>query len=179
MKTLKRIAKKVLVAVGLRRPDMPYFVSPRALITAPHLEIGDGAHIGDYVVINTTARVRIGKNSQLNYFNVITGEGDVLIGDNVMIAPHVMISSAEHDFVQTEKPMRFAGSFSRGPVVIEDNVWIGANVTITDAVRIGHDAVVGANSVVTHDVAPYDIVVGVPARVLKNRKTMNKTATKQ
>jgi galactoside O-acetyltransferase len=48
-------------------------------------------------------------------------------------------------------------------------VWIGANVTITDGVRIGHDAVIGAGSVVTKDVAPFDIVGGVPARVIGSR----------
>ena len=58
------------------------------------------------------------------------------------------------------------------PVAIEDNVWIGANCTITDGVRIGRDAVVGAGSVVTHDVAPYDIVAGVPARVIGNRRLL-------
>ena len=49
-------------------------------------------------------------------------------------------------------------------------MWIGANCTITDAVHIGRDAVVGANSVVTGDVAPYDIVAGVPARVIGSRR---------
>jgi maltose O-acetyltransferase len=87
-----------------------------------------------------------------------------------MIAPHCMIAAGDHDFTQLEKPMRFANSITKGPIIIEDNVWIGANVTITDGVRIGKDSVIAANSVVTKDVAPFDIVGGVPAKIIRNRK---------
>lgn len=117
----------------------------------------------------------IGQFTQINHFTVIYG-GEVHIGNNVMIAPHVMIAAGDHDFIQTEKPMRFAGELSKGPIRIEDNVWIGSNCTITDGVTIGRDAVVGANSVVTQDVGPYDIVGGVPARVIRNRKDAPKKA---
>jgi acetyltransferase-like isoleucine patch superfamily enzyme len=147
-----------------------YYVSPKAIIAAPYLAIGKGAEIGDYVVIKTPQKITIGEYTQINFFTVIYGGHEITIGNNVMIAPHVMIAAGNHDYVQTEKPMRFAGDLSSGPVRIEDNVWICAHCTITDGVTIGHDAVVAANSVVTRDVAPYDIVGGQPARLMWNRK---------
>ena len=89
-----------------------------------------------------------------------------------MIAPHCMIAAGDHNFKQLEIPMRFAGGVTKGPIIIENNVWIGANVTITDGVRVGNDSLIAANSVVTRDVAPFDIVAGVPAKVIGNRKIM-------
>jgi len=143
-------------------------LEPRRLI-----KIGHKALICDYVIIRSPENpVVIGAFCQINPFTVIYGGSGVHIGDNVMIAPHCMIAAGDHDFRQIEKPIRFAGNLSKGPIVIEDNVWIGANCTITDGVRIGRDAVVGAGSVVTHDVAPYDIVAGVPARVIGNRRLL-------
>jgi acetyltransferase-like isoleucine patch superfamily enzyme len=85
-----------------------------------------------------------------------------------------MIAAGDHDYLQTEKPIRFAGNITKGPIIIEDNVWIGANCTITDGVRIGRDAVIAANSVVTTDVAPYDLVGGAPAKFISNRKNRRK-----
>lgn len=65
--------------------------------------------------------------------------------------------------------MRFAPALTKGPTVIEDNVWIGSHCVVTDGVKIGKEAVIGAGSVVTKDVQPFDIVAGVPARVIGNR----------
>lgn len=132
-----------------------------------------GAHcdIQEYVVIRTTEHpVVIGEFSQINPFTVIYGGSPVSIGAHVMIAPHCMIAAGTHNHTQLDQPMRTAISESKGPIVIGDDVWIGANSTITDGVTIGTGAVVAAGSVVTKDVAPYDVVGGVPARFIKNRK---------
>jgi acetyltransferase-like isoleucine patch superfamily enzyme len=134
------------------------------------IKVKNYAEIKDYVIIWTyKAMVEIGEYSQLNPFTVIYGGTGVTIGSHVMIAPHCVIASGNHDFIQTEQPMRFAAGIPSKPIIIEDDVWIGANSTITDGVRIGKGAVIGANSVVTKDVNPYDIVGGVPARILGNR----------
>jgi acetyltransferase-like isoleucine patch superfamily enzyme len=137
------------------------------------IHLGRRAQVGEYAIIRAHDHpVEIGAFSQVGPFTVILGGFGVTIGDNVMIAPHVVIAAGNHDYLQTEKPMRFAGNLSKGPIVIEDNVWIGANVTITDGVRIGRDAVIGANSVVTRDVGAFDVVGGMAARVLFNRKQL-------
>ena len=59
---------------------------------------------------------------------------------------------------------------SKGPIIIEDNVWVGENVCILENVRIGKCSIIGANAVVTHDIPPYSIAVGVPAKVIKKIK---------
>jgi acetyltransferase-like isoleucine patch superfamily enzyme len=159
----------------LARPPLPekeeHFVHPTAQLERTRLvKLGKHSEIHDYVIIRTYNNpVVIGEYTQINPFTVIYGGSGVYIGDNVMMAPHCMIAAGNHDFVQIEKPMRFAGNVTKGPVIIEDNVWIGANCTIADGVRIGRDAVVSANSLVTKDVAPYDIVRGVPAKPVGNR----------
>ena len=141
-------------------------LTKRSLIT-----LGAHCEIQEYVIIRTKEHpVSIGDFTQINPFTVIYGGNTVSIGANVMIAPHCMIAAGTHNYIQLDGPMRTAISESKGPIVIEDDVWIGANSTITDGVHIGMGAVVAAGSVVTKDVAPYDVVAGVPARVIKNRK---------
>lgn len=128
------------------------------------------AEIKDYVIIQAfNEPVAIGAYTQVNPFTVIYGHNKVKIGSNVMIGPHVMIASGNHDFKQVEKPMRFAGNLTKGPIVIEDNVWIGANSVITDGVIIGHDAVIGAGTIVTKNVPPYAIFCGNPGKVVNSR----------
>jgi acetyltransferase-like isoleucine patch superfamily enzyme len=136
------------------------------------VHIGNNAEIQEYVIIKTfDGIVSIGANTQINPFTVIYGCSDIRIGNNVMIAPHCMIVSGTHNHHQTDIPMRFAGSPSKGPIVIEDDVWIGANCTIVDNITIGTGAVIGANSVVTKDVPSFSIVGGVPAKIIGARKS--------
>jgi acetyltransferase-like isoleucine patch superfamily enzyme len=128
------------------------------------------SEIQNYVIIKTYQDpVIIGKYTQINPFCVIYGHSGVYIGDNVMIAPHCMIATGNHNYRQRELPMRFAGHFTRGPITIKDDVWIGANCTIGDGVTIGEGAVVSANSFVNRDVEPYSIVRGVPAIKIGSR----------
>ena len=135
------------------------------------VQLGKNVDILDYVIIKTgTNKVNIGNNTQINPFTVIYGGSGVEIGDNVMIAPHVMIAAGNHNFRNIDIPMRFAGSFSKGKIIIEDDVWIGANVVVTDAVRIKKGAIIAAGSVVIKDVEEYDVVAGVPAKKIFNRK---------
>lgn len=153
-----------------------YFVHKTAQLDKKKLiTVRAHAEIQDHVIIRTYSNpVVIGQYTQINPFTVIYGGSGVYIGNNVMIAPHCMIAAGDHDFKQTDKPIRFAANLSKGPIIIEDNVWIAANCTITDGVRIGRDAVIAANSVVIQDVEPYDIVGGVPAKVIGNRKQNEK-----
>lgn len=166
--------------VRTEKPSLNYFVSDTATLEKMDLiTIKEYAEIKDYVIIRTFENpVKIGSYTQINPFTVIYGGSGVYIGNNVMIAPHCTIAAGNHDYKQVEKPIRFAGNLTKGPIIIEDNVWIGANCTITDGVRIGKDAVIAANSVVNRDVASYDVVGGVPAKFIKNRKDPSQKLTK-
>jgi acetyltransferase-like isoleucine patch superfamily enzyme len=170
IKILWKIILKIILNIQGKKPK--YTIHKTAQLEKKKLVIiKKGAEIKDYVIIRTyESPVAIGSYTQLNPFTVIYGGSGVYIGNNVMVGPHCMFASGNHDFKQLEKPMRFAGSVSNGPIIVEDNVWIGANCTITDGVKICNDAVIGANSVVTKDVAAFDIVAGAPARVIGNRK---------
>lgn len=138
------------------------------LIRYSTIEIGKGTEIKDYVIIQSFSCIKIGENCQINPFTVLYG-GDIFIGNDVMIAPHCMIASGNHDYKQTEMPMRYAGILTKGPIIIEDDVWIAAHVTITDGVKIGKGAVIAANSCVTKNVEPYAIYAGVPAKKVGTR----------
>ena len=134
------------------------------------LHIHPAASLNDYVIVHATrGHVRIGPGTQVNPFTVILGGSGVSIGRDVMIAPHCTFAAGNHDYRQTAVPMRRAGHISKGPIVVEDDVWIAANCTITDGVRLGRGCVVAANSVVTTDVAQMTIVAGAPARVIGRR----------
>lgn len=89
----------------------------------------------------------------------------VVIGDRVAVAPRVTFVA--HSSPNWSRIAPFVGG-SKGTVVVEQDAWIGTGAVILPGVRIGEGAVVGANAVVTKDVAPYTVVGGVPARVLKS-----------
>lgn len=139
-----------------------------------------------------TRRVRFGCNCRI-YGGVrleTQGEGEIVIGDNVVISPgsvivanervtlgccaligeYVSIRDSDHG-TAPDAPVRLQPSVT-APVAIGDDVWIGRGSAILKGVAIGRGAVVGANSVVTRDVAEMTIVAGVPARMLRRRETM-------
>lgn len=112
----------------------------------------------------TKGRITIGAHSVIDRNCVLDGRGGISIGENVNLAPEVMVLTAYHDPDSDD----FLGIEKR--VVIEDYVWIATRATILPGVRIGSRAVVGAGSVVTKDVAPGAVVAGNPARVIRERK---------
>ena len=111
--------------------------------------------------------IKIGEFAQIGPYATIYG-GNIIIGDYTMIAPHVSIVTGQHDYIQTEKPMRFAGAIKEKDIKIGNDVWIGANCTI--CANIGDGAVIGANSFVNKDIPPYAVVGGVPAKIINYRK---------
>lgn len=109
--------------------------------------------------------VELGDNVSIAPFVHIWGHGGLKIGNRVMIASHAAITTLTHDYNQES----MYTTLIRGRVVIEDDVWIGAQSVIMPGVTVGKGAVVGAGSVVTKDVAPYSIVLGIPAKHYKFR----------
>ena len=106
----------------------------------------------------------IGDDFTGNHNLTILDIREVHIGNHVMIGPHTLITTVGHplDYQQRRKYMVYAQ-----PIVIEDDVWIGGNVTILPDVTIGKGAVVAAGAVVTCNVPPCTLVAGVPAKVIK------------
>ena len=103
-----------------------------------------------------------------NVFIGASDSGEIIIGDDVMISPNVVLRASDHTFVSRVSLINKQGH-SGGHIIIGDDVWIGANTTIVGNVSIGSHSIVGAGAVVTKDVAPYSVVGGVSSKLLKYR----------
>ncbi|NLL71243.1 MAG: acetyltransferase [Epulopiscium sp.] len=112
--------------------------------------------------------IRIGERSGLGLHCRV--QGPLTIGNHVMMGPDVLIYTRNHQIQNAQIPMMDQGDGPTKPVVIEDDVWIGARVIILPGVTIGTGSVVGAGAVVTKDVEPYSIVGGNPAKLIKKRR---------
>lgn len=111
----------------------------------------------------------MGQNSSIAHNCTISGENvGIRIGQNVMIAPNVVIIAFNHGFKNLDIPMTLQGKVEE-PILIEDDVWISANCTITKGVKIGKGSIIGSNSMVNKDIPPYSVVGGVPAKIIKSR----------
>lgn len=110
---------------------------------------------------------KLGNNSGLGE-NCLISKG-VKIGDNVMMGPDVKIYTVNHNFKDINTPMNTQGFQNIRNVIINDDVWIGANVIILPGVTIGKGSVLGAGCVVAKDVESYSIMVGNPAKKVKSR----------
>ncbi|MEA3360565.1 MAG: acyltransferase [Thermodesulfobacteriota bacterium] len=126
------------------------------------------AYISEGVFIWFPWRVKLGKNSSLNQGVLIDGYGGVEIGSGVRIAPYSVINTADHNFADLSKRIMEQG-YICAKVVIEDDVWVGTHVCINKGVTIGKGYVIRSGSVVTKDIPPYSIAVGIPCCVIKKR----------
>lgn len=109
---------------------------------------------------------KIGNHTSINKNTVIRGYFS--IGEYCAIAPNCTIIGANHIFSDPNKTIKSQGVSCKG-IIIEDDVWIGANSVILDGVTIGKGSVIGAGSIVTKNIPPYSVAVGNPCKVIKNR----------
>ncbi|MFA5449006.1 MAG: sugar O-acetyltransferase [Clostridia bacterium] len=108
--------------------------------------------------------ITIGDYFYSNHNLIITAGARVTFGDNVFIAPNCCFTTAEHAI---DPEQRKAGVELAKPITVGNNVWIGTNATILAGVTIGDNAVIGAGSVVTKDIPPNVVAVGVPCKVMR------------
>ena len=109
--------------------------------------IGSGSHFAPYCVLY----------------------GPLEIGEGCCCAAHVVFAAVGHAYDDPDIPFAGRPGIAK-KIVIEDNVWIGANAVIIQGVRIGTGSIIGAGAVVTKDVEPYSVMGGVPARLIRKRK---------
>ena len=119
-----------------------------------------------WLTLGPEGRVRIGAGCFLNIGVMVAAQHEVKIGDHTMLANGCFVSDASHRFDDPETPVPWQGFTTKGPTCVGSNCWLGVNVAVTTGVTIGDRCVVGANSVVTHDLPPRTIAGGVPARPL-------------
>ena len=128
-------------------------------------------YLGDYSVVesfacinNAVGDVIIGDHTRIGLHNTIIGP--VTIGSHVNLAQGITITALNHNFSDAEKRIDEQG-VNTTPVVIEDDIWIGANAVVLPGVTIGQHSIVAAGAIVTKDVPPHSLVAGVPAKVIK------------
>jgi acetyltransferase-like isoleucine patch superfamily enzyme len=149
-------------------------IYPLAKICKPEtVELGDHCRIRDFVFVWGGLGVRVGKYSDLQAHLVIWGGGEVIIGDYVSIGPGSVLLTAVYSH---NEGLRMVDGLPEGhtkallgKLVIENDVYVGANCTLMPNVTIGEGAVVGAHSFVNKDLEPWSINVGSPCRKIGER----------
>ena len=134
-------------------------------------QIGRNTKIHPTVIIRGAINVVIGSGCYFNHNTILNGgkeNAKLIIGNNVQTGPNVAFYAYNHAFNNRNLLIEQQGYYE-ADIVIEDDVWIGANSVILAGVHIGRGVVVGAGSVVTKDLPPYSVCAGSPARVLKER----------
>lgn len=132
-------------------------------------KIGSNVTIRGRVVIMSPQNVEIGHDVLLNSDCKIGGQNGIKIGNFVQLAYNVNLVSEDHAYDNPLLPIKNQGYKKTGPIIVEDDVWIGANAVIMPNITIGRGSIIGANAVVTKDIEPYAIVGGVPAKLIKYR----------
>jgi maltose O-acetyltransferase len=174
MKFSKRIALVLYYGFAIYLPNstlLKVAKSIRAFLVKRILDgCGDNLWIENGVWFGDGSGRKVGNNSGYGP-NAYIGKF-TYIGNNVMMARDVMIITQNHEFKDLSISMNRQGFRDYSPVVIEDDVWIGARVIILPGVHIKEGAIISAGAVVADDVEPYSIVGGVPARFIKSRKSI-------
>lgn len=145
-------------------------VKPYVMIDGPgEVVLGDDVWLGRNVYIHVWkgAKLEIASNTYVGRGTIILCHQLVRIGDHCMIAPNCHITDVNHG-MEVGRPMR-GQPLSSQPVEIEADVWFGAGCSVLPGVRVGEGCVVGARAVVSRDMPPFAIAVGVPAKPIKYR----------
>lgn len=135
------------------------------------IELGENISIGknSYLYSNSKSILNIGDNFSTNTNVHINASGGViLIKNDVLIGPNVVLRATNHNFEKRDIPIKKQGNIS-GEIHIGEDVWIASNCVITTNIKIGKGSIIAAGAVVTKNIGEYSIVGGVPAKVLKNR----------
>jgi maltose O-acetyltransferase len=123
-----------------------------------HAFHGKNIRLGENVYIGRNAEFHAGENSSIE------------IGDDILFGPSVYIDTHMHNFQKTDVAMKKQGRTEKS-VVLGRDIWVGAKAVLLSGITIGEGSIIAAGAVVTKDVEPYSIVAGVPARVIRNRRS--------
>jgi acetyltransferase-like isoleucine patch superfamily enzyme len=167
---LKRSGKEVSIGRGL------------FLVGGKYIEIGDHSSIHANGILTAwnkyqdnrfTPQIKIGNNCSIGEYCHITAINSIVIGNNVLTGKRITITDNAHGLSNKELmdiPPINRPLYSKGAIIIDDNVWIGDGVCILPNVHIGYGAIIAANTVVSKDIPSYCVAGGNPARILKYLK---------
>lgn len=180
MKIVRRISEIIRYKYWSRKVgshDGFFKIHPHCDVHNPQcLHFGKGVCIGSYTYLGPVVedngnkynpKIIIGEGTWVGKHSSIAAIDRVEIGKHVLFAGYVHITDHSHGYEDITRPISPQPLFSKGPIVIEDDCWLGFNCEILSGVHIGKHAVVAARSVVTKDVPSYSIVAGNPAKLIK------------
>jgi maltose O-acetyltransferase len=157
--------EKAILQTNLYNSSFGQEKSKREAILATILKkIGRNVHFEPVFRCEFGSNISLGDNFYANYDCVMLDPHDIVIGNNVIFGPRVSLFTANHAIDSLE---RIQGGCYAKPIHVEDNVWIGGNVTVLPGVTIGRNAIIGAGSVVTRSVPADVIAAGNPCRVIR------------
>lgn len=142
----------------------------------------EGLDFGDYVTISRGVMIRpssyyggdcgvgltMGEHSSIGPYGYVGCSGRITIGKNVMFGPKCSLFAENHVFLNTDKSIKSQGVQQKG-ITVEDNCWIGSNVTILDGVTIGKGSVIGAGTLIVKDIPAGSVVVDKREKAIRNR----------
>lgn len=158
---------------GLFYPFMRGRIGEDCVFMGNCCRFGKGAILAAHKLHNGykfTPKIIIGNNCDFGDYIHITCINKIVVGNNLLTGRFVLISDNSHGKADLNNMFEDPNKrilYSKGPIIIGDNVWIGDKVSILSNVKIGDGAIIGANSVVTKDVPPYSIVAGIPAKIIR------------
>ena len=140
-------------------------------ITNPNnISIGNNVSImmGCSLYAHNSGNIIIGNRVSVNSNVILSAadNGEIIVGDDTLIGPNVVIRASNHNYVLKDSPIRDQGH-TGGKIVIEKDVWIGANVVVLPNVTVGQGAVIGAGCIVNIDIPSFSLAAGVPARIIQ------------
>ena len=146
------------------------FQNPECLSFGSNVRIGDGSLFlpcKEYAGIKYVPTIIIHDGCAIGKNNSFACIDRIEIGKNVLFAGFVHITDHSHGYENIDEPIKEQRLISKGPVLIEDDCWLGFQSEILSGVHIGKHSIVAARAVVTKDVPPYCIVAGNPAKIVK------------
>ena len=134
------------------------------------ITIGNGVFIGRNTILTChDGDIVLEDNVNIGFNCVISSLGSIIIKKNHLMAAFCYLVGGNHIADRTDVPILYQGRTANG-ILLEENIWLGAGVSVLDGSKIGRDSIVGAHAVVKGEIAPFSIAVGIPAKTVKDRR---------
>ena len=139
------------------------------------IAIGDGVFIGRNTILSCkNGDIVIDDHANIGFNVEIFSASRVRLGKNTLVAAYTYLVGGDHLYDQLDTPVLYQGRTAQG-IEVDDNVWLGAHVVVSDGSQVGRDAIIGAGAVVIGHVPPFHIAVGVPAKIIRDRRESSAT----